>query len=134
MRRPLGTIVLGLSACGYPLTQIVMRCPGRAGAGIVEAVCAGLTIRDGALIVAGAPRRLRRAPAALLWLEFGAGLAATVSGLRPLLRPRPADRAAAGADLLERVRRTSVATLFGLHTIRFWIYLRPDQGRRPGAG
>ena len=128
MRR-VGTVVLGLSACGYPLTQVVMRRLGRTGAGVVEAVCVGLTIRDGALIVAGPPRRLRRAPAVLLWLEFGAGIAATISGLEPLLRPRSTEQVAARPGVVERVRRTAVATLFGLHTIRFWVYLRPDEGR-----
>lgn len=132
--RLVGTIVLALSACGYPLTQVVVRRLGRTGAGVVEAVCVGLTIRDAALIVGGTPRRLRRTPAALLWLEFGAAIAAAVAGLHPLLRLRPAGQAAARPGAVERVRRTAVATLFGLHTIRFWIYLRPGQGRRAAAG
>lgn len=133
MRR-VGTIALGLSACGYPLTQVVMRRLGRAGAGVVEAVCLGLTIRDGALVLAGTPSRLRRGPAVLLWLELGAGIAATVAGLSPLFRPRSAGQASDRPEAMERVRRTAVATLFGLHTIRFWIYLRPEQGRRAATG
>jgi hypothetical protein len=30
----------------------------------------------------------------------------------------------------EPARRLAVATLFGVHTARFWIYLQPGQGRR----
>jgi hypothetical protein len=29
---------------------------------------------------------------------------------------------------LEVTRRAAVGTLFGLHTLRFWIYLQPDHG------
>jgi len=130
-----GTIVLGLSACGYPLTQVVIRRLGRAGAGIVETVCVGLVVRDAALIAAGTPRRLRLTPALLLWLELGAGTASAVTGLQPLLRPRSDRRAGrARPSAVEIVRRAAVAALFGLHTIRFWIYLQPDQGRRTAAG
>jgi hypothetical protein len=70
MRRPVGTIVLGLSACGYPLTQAVTRRWGARGQVLVEAVCAGLVVRDTAMIAAGVPRRLRPVPALLLWLEL----------------------------------------------------------------
>jgi hypothetical protein len=97
---------------------------------VVEAVCAGLVIRDAAMIAAGAPRRLRRAPALLLWLELGAGSVATVSGLPGLRGAASADGATSTPPAWETVRRVAVAALFGLHTIRFQIYLRPDQGRR----
>ena len=125
MRPTLGTIALGLSACGYPLTQVLIRRWGLAGAAVAEAACTGLALRDGALLASGVTRSLRRAPAVLLGLEFAAALAAAAAGSRPLLRVgqlRP--------DPLEITRRAAVATLFGLHTIRFWIYLQPDQGRR----
>jgi hypothetical protein len=133
MRRPLGTIVLVLSASGYPLTQAAIRRWGVQGQVLVETVCAGLVIRDAAMIAAGAPRRLRRVPALLLWLELGAGAVATVSGLQTLSGASSADRSSVRQRTCESVRRAAVAILFSLHTIRFEIYLRPDRGRRAPA-
>ena len=70
MKRTTGSIVLGLSACGYPLTQLVIRRWGARGAAAAECVCAGLAIRDGSMVAGGVPGRLRRFPAALLRLEL----------------------------------------------------------------
>jgi hypothetical protein len=50
MRRTAGIAVLGLSACGYPLTQCAVRRWGVRGAAVAEAVCAGLAIRDAPLL------------------------------------------------------------------------------------
>jgi hypothetical protein len=131
MRRQIGGILLGLSLCGYPLTQFVIRRCGRRGALAVEAVTMGLVLRDATMVASGVPRRLRRVPALLLWLELGAGVAATAAGLGPVLR-RASDEPLPAADHpLEVARRTAVGALFALHTVRFWIYLRPDRGRRP---
>ena len=131
MKRAIGSIVLGLSACGYPLTQLVVRRWGVRGAAVAECVCAGLAIRDASMVAGGVPGRLRRLPARLLRLELAVGVVASLAGLYPLLSARPADRpAAAGACTAETVRRAAVATLFAVHTIRFGIYLRPDRGRR----
>lgn len=132
MKRVTGAIVLGLSACGYPLTQLAVRRWGVRGAAMAECVCAGLAIRDASMVAGGVPGRLRRVPAALLFLELGAGVAASLAGLPPLLSARSADRtASARACAADRPRRAAVAVLFAIHTIRFAIYLRPDQGRRP---
>ena len=131
MKRSVGTVLLGLSACGYPLTQFVVRRWGRPGAAVVESVCVGLAIRDASMIAAGVPKRLRTIPAALLFLELAAAVVATAAGGSPLLRSSsgqqatPPTRGNAG-----NVERAAVATLFALHTVRFGIYLRPDQGRR----
>jgi hypothetical protein len=136
MRRTAGAIVLGLSACGYPLTQLAVHRGGKRGAAVAEAVCAGLVIRDASMVASGVPGRLRPVPAALLRLELAAGIAASLAGLRPLVSTRPlAQPSPAGAGTADAVRRAAVATLFTLHTIRFGIYLRPDQGRlvRPGV-
>jgi hypothetical protein len=131
MKRTIGAIVLGLSACGYPLTQLVVRRWGARGAAVAESVCVGLAIRDAAMVASGVPGRLRRVPAALLYLELGAAVLASLAGLRPLPSAGSAGRVApARANRADRVRRAAVATLFVLHTIRFGIYLRPDQGRR----
>jgi len=135
VRRVPGRIVLGLSACGYPLTQLAVRRCGMRGAAVAEAVCAGLAIRDASMIAAGVPGRLRAVPAALLRLELAAGIVASVAGLRPLLGTPPAVPASwPAADAADAVRRAAVATLFAVHTIRFGIYLRPGQGRRPATG
>jgi hypothetical protein len=72
----------------------------------------------------------------LLWLELAAAAAATILGLRSALDDAAAAAAGDGAarpDALEAARRAAVGTLFGLHTVRFRIYLRPDQGRRSPA-
>ena len=66
MKRAIGSVVLGLSACGYPLTQVVVRRWGVRGAAVAESVCAGLAIRDASMVASGVPGRLRRVPAALL--------------------------------------------------------------------
>jgi len=131
MKRAIGAAVLGLSACGYPLTQFAVRRCGVRGAAVAECACAGLAIRDTAMIASGVPRRLRAVPAALLRLELAAGVAAALAGLSPLLDARSADRPApATATAADTVRRAAVATLFAVHTVRFAIYLSPDQGRR----
>jgi hypothetical protein len=136
-RRAAALTVLGLSACGYPLTQLVARRWGRPGAVVAESVCAGLAIRDAAMVAGGAPGRLRPVPAALLLLELAVGIVASLAGLPPLLDARRPGRPAPGRCSADTVRRAAVATLFALHTIGFGIYLSPDQGRRgvrPAAG
>jgi hypothetical protein len=106
MKRAIGAAVLGLSACGYPLTQFAVRRWGVRGAAVAECACAGLAIRDTAMIASGVPRRLRAVPAALLRLELAAGVAAALAGLSPLLDARSADRSApATATAADTVRR-----------------------------
>ncbi len=131
VKRAIGSIVLGLSACGYPLTQLVIRRWGVRGAAVAECVCAGLAIRDASMVASGVPGRLRRCPAALLRLELAVGVVGSLAGLHPLLSARSAGRpAAARPCAAETVRQAAVAMLFAVHTIRFGIYLRPDRGRR----
>jgi hypothetical protein len=131
MRRAVGNAVLGLSACGYPLTQLAVRRWGVRGAALAEAVYAGLAIRDASMVAGGALSRLRAIPAVLLHLELAAAVVASLAGIRPLLNAQPAGQASpARADTADMVRRAAVATLFTLHTMRFRIYLRPGQGRR----
>jgi hypothetical protein len=131
MRRSFGLCLLGLSAAGYPLTRVALRRGGRPGAIVVEAVSAGLAVRDAAMIAGGAPDRLRPIPAILLRLELAAGIVASVAGVSPLRRRARGSRPRSpGEGLIEGVRRTALMALFALHTIRFGIYLQPDQGRR----
>jgi len=126
-----GKAVLGLSGAGYPITQVVIRRFGRPGAAVVQVACLGLLARDAVMMAHGAPKVLRPGPAALLWLECAAAAVAAASNLRLVADGNPAERAAArSCGPAEAVRRLAIATLFGLHTVRFWIYLRPGQGRR----
>lgn len=133
MKRAISAIAVGLSACGYPLTEMAVRRWGVRGAAVAESVCAGLVIRDASLVAGGVPGGLRRVPAALLFAELGAGAVASLAGLLTLLSGQPADRAAAARPgTADGVRRAAVAALFAIHTVRFGIYLRPDHGRRAG--
>jgi hypothetical protein len=135
MKRTTGAVVLGLSACGYPLTQLVIRRWGVRGAVVAECVCAGLAVRDAAMVASGVPGRLRAVPAALLRLELAAGAVASLAGLRLLVRGQPADQiTSASTCAADTTRNAAMAALFALHTIRFGIYLRPDQGRRAVPG
>ena len=130
MNPRLGKIVLGLSAAGYPLTELAIRRLGRRGAVITEVACCGLAVRDAAMVMAGVPTRLRRGPAILLWMELAAAVAASGLGLKSALDDDTRTCARADAGPAEMARRVAVGALFGLHTVRFRIYLRPDQGRR----
>lgn len=104
------------SACGYPLIQLVVRRWGVRGAAVAEAVCAGLAVRDAAMVAAGVPGRLQAVPAALLRLELAAAMVASLAGLGELGGARsPGQGSAARADA---VRRAATATLFAVHTIR----------------
>ncbi len=131
-RSMVGGAVLIASGMGFPLTQLALQRFGRRGALLVDGVCAGLLLRDVGLIANGAPRRLRRTPAVLLWLETIAAAVAMLVGVPPILDERRRRRALDPRPTtpLEIVRRVSVGALFGFHTWRFRIYLRPDQGRR----
>src|SRR5271165_1742860 len=118
-----GKSVLGLSAMGYPLTQLAIRRLGRRGAVVIEMACAGLALRDAAMIAAGVPARLRRGPAILLWLELGAAVAGAGLGLNLLIDEGASIRASSQPGPAEMARRIAVGMMFGLHTLRFWIYL-----------
>jgi hypothetical protein len=130
MNRAAGAVLLGLSACGYPLTQLAVRRWGVRGVAVAESVCAGLAVRDASMVASGVPGRLRPVPAALLRLELAAGVLAVLAGLPLLLNMRrTSQQPPAWAGM---AWRAATATLFAVHTVRFGIYLRPDQGRRQG--
>ncbi len=129
MRCSIGAVVLGLSACGYPLTQLAVRHGGMRGAAVAELACAGLAIRDASMVASGVPGRLEAIPAALLRLEAAVGVLASLAGLHPLLSGRQDGRTASpSAGAADNLRRVAVAALFALHTVRFAIYLSPGQG------
>jgi hypothetical protein len=126
-----GKVVLVLSAAGYPISQYAIRRSGVPGAAVVELACVGLLARDGSMLAQGTSRMLRRGPAALLWLECATAAVAAASNIRLLADPNPAERVTGRPySAAEWTRRLATATLFGLHTARFWIYLQPGHGRR----
>lgn len=122
LKRGLGATVLIASLCGYPLTQMAVRRWGKRGAALSEAVCAGLFLRDAAMVASGTTGRIRKGPATLLWMELGVAAVASIAGVWRLFGY---ERSA-----VETTRRVAVGALFGLHTMRFWIYLQPGGGRR----
>jgi hypothetical protein len=130
MKRGVGWLMLGASAAGAPVTDLVLRRGGRRGALLAETVCAGLALRDLAMVVGGTPRRLPRIPAALLVLELAAATVATTVGLRPVLARRGAE------DVLSprarATQRLATDVLFALHTVRLHIYLGSDTARSRG--
>ncbi len=127
----IGRAVLVVSGMGFPLSQLAIRRFGRRGAILVEAVSVGLMARDAALLAMGASHRLRRGPARLLWLETAAAAAAALTGLGLMLDEEARQAAVAARPApLEALRRAALGTLFGLHTLRFRIYLSPDHGLR----
>jgi len=131
MRRSIGSVLLGLSACGYPLTQLAVRHGGMRGAAVAELACGGLAIRDASMVASGVPDRMEEIPAALLHLEAAVGVLASIAGLHPLLSARRDGRTASPrARAADNLRRAAVAASFALHTVRFAIYLSPGQGRR----
>ena len=127
VRRTIGCAVLTASAAGFPLTEFVIRRGGTKGAVLAEGVCLGLAVRDMAMIAEGVPSRLRRVPAFLLCLELGAAVLAAAATV-PLLRKKQSDTG--GRTRVELLRQVATASLFGLHTIRFGIFMTADQGRR----
>ena len=128
MRREIGWLAIGASAVGFPLTEVVLQRGGKRGAVVVESVCVGLAFRDASMVAGGSPKRLQRIPAWLLYLELAAAVVASLAASRSLLIERPET---SKPDVVEIVRRGAVCALFCLHTVRFHIYLSPDQGRRP---
>ncbi len=131
----LARAVLVLSGMGFPITQVTIARLGRRGAALVAGVTAGLLVRDATLIVTGTPGRLQPGAARLLWAETAVAAAATGAGLLLLRDPEVAAARKRGWDVptQELFRRFAVGALFGLHTVRFQIYLAPGSGRRvPG--
>ncbi|HYO44851.1 MAG TPA: hypothetical protein VES19_16760 [Candidatus Limnocylindrales bacterium] len=128
----LGSVVLALSGSGYPLTQLAIARLGRLGACVAAGVTGALLARDVALIATGTPGRLGPVPARLLWAETAAAAAATAAGIALLRDPGVAAARVRGWNVppAELFRRLALGTLFGLHTVRFRVYLSPGSGGR----
>jgi len=63
-------------------------------------------------------------------MELTAAVAASGLGLQSAIDDESCKRARGDPRPPEIARRFAVGALFGLHTVRFWIYLQPDQGRK----
>lgn len=124
--RPAGLPFLVISGLGFPLSQMAIRRLGRSGAAVVVGVTTALLFRDAYLVSSGAPRGLRPVPAALLYLELGTALMASVLGLLALTSRGLAETTVQAPGVLEVARRVALGTLFGLHTWRFAIYVGMD--------
>ena len=131
-----GQIILGLSGAGFPLTQLAIARFGRRGALAVEAVVGGLLVRDIALIAGGAPRRLLPWPESLLLAETALATVSLAAGALLLADPEVAAARERGWHVPKRelIRRIGIGALFGIHTLRYRIYLSPGSGRRSGTG
>jgi hypothetical protein len=115
---------------GFPLTQLAIARLGRWGAVLAECASVALLVRAAALIAGGAPRELRPALSALLYVELVVAAIASLTGLR-LLRGDAHQMATEREtkDPLEIARRASMGTLFGIHTSRLWAYMRSDRSQ-----
>ena len=135
MNRALGSVILGLSGAGFPLTQAAIRRFGHRGAVLTVGVTGALLARDVALIAGGAPKQLPPGPRALLLAE--AATAGLASGVGIMLLRDPEVRAARqpgwNVSRQELVRRIAIGALFGLLTMRVRVSLAPGSGLRPGA-
>lgn len=132
MNRALGEIVLAASGLGFPVTQVAIARLGRPGAIAVQAVTVGLLVRDAVLVATGTVGRLERGPAALLLAETAVASVATVANasLGTVAGRAVATTSGWHVGKRELIRRAAVGALFGIHTMRFRIYLAPGSGLR----
>jgi hypothetical protein len=116
-------VVVGM---GFPLSQVVIRTFGRAGAGLVEGIAAAVLARDAALLAGGAAKRMERAPLGLLVTETAAAGVAVVAGLRLLQGPDPRARTVARRTTpAEAVRRAALGAMFGMESWRLRMQRHP---------
>ncbi|HEY5629688.1 MAG TPA: hypothetical protein VIR16_09275 [Candidatus Limnocylindrales bacterium] len=122
MRPNAGHLALVLLGMGFPLSQVVLRRFGKAGAVAVEAVSVGVLARDVRLVATGGPRTMRRAPAVLLWLETSAAAAASLLGLGLIASAEARLRALAPRPVgIEIARRIALGAMFGMGSWRLRI-------------
>jgi hypothetical protein len=135
VKSKVGFLGLGLIGMGFPLTQVVIRRFGMAGAVAVETVSVGLLACDLRLVVTGAPRTIRRGAAVLLWLETSAAALASVLGLRLIVDAeahlRALDQRPVGPEV---ARRFALGAMFGICTMRLRGNLKGGGGGGGGGG
>jgi hypothetical protein len=123
--------LLAAGTIGAPVTQFAIKHMGRTGAIVGAAGCGALLVRDAFLFASGTTHELKRGPAGLLDFEVVIGAVALGLTIRLILDDKALKVAMGGGrSTPDIVRRLTTAAMYGIHTARYTIYLRPDQGRR----
>ena len=108
---------------------------GRRGGRAVLGGVAVLLSRDLAMVLGGAPDRLRAVPRVLLYLELASAGIATPLGVAAWLGPKERARRARLGQLTSAGAASGASALtFLLHTARQAIYLTPSRGLRESPG
>jgi hypothetical protein len=141
-----GWVLFAGSAAAVVLMGIVLPRFGRLGCALQKVSTGILFGRALQFAASGAPRRLRRAPRVLLFVELVIDGVATFAGCRASIRRLVAGRSAAASqetpagqkgaqqESMVGTRRapdvTTIAAVasFALHTLRMAIYLSPTRG------
>jgi hypothetical protein len=102
------------------------------------AVLAGVTVllsRDAAMVLGGAPARLKDVPRVLLFLELASAGVATLVGAAAWLGPREWARSAHPGQITVTGAASGASALtFLVHAARQAIYLTPSRGLREPSG
>jgi hypothetical protein len=140
-----GRLLLGVSAMGLPLTLVATRRMGRLGRLCAEVGYGILLARAVIMVAGGAPRRMKRLTALLLYLELLADANGFIAGLwawvwspprSPALAATTGESGRGGsisASWPGRVALAAAAPIYLLHTIRLAIYASPGRGLRAGS-
>jgi hypothetical protein len=141
-RNSVGTLLLGLSILGLPVTVVVVRWMGSLGRVCALIGYGILFTRACFMIRSGAPLSMKPLTALLLYAELvadaigcGVGLWAWVFWplrLRFLTRTHATARRRDPPDAswLSRVALAAAGPIYVLHTIRLFIYISPGRGLR----
>jgi hypothetical protein len=127
-------VLLGAAAAGALGAPAAPRRFGRPGRLAVIAGVTLLAVRDSAMVLGGAPGRLRPVPRSLLYLELACAVSAALLGAAAW--PRASQPAAQRADRprrgcaasLESAASTASALTLAVHAVRQAIYVTPGQG------
>jgi hypothetical protein len=128
-------VLLGAATAGTLGAPAAPRRFGRPGRLAVIAGVMLLAVRDAAMVLGGAPGRLKPVPRGLLYLELACAVSAALLGAAAGLRAsEPAAQSAnrprrSCAVSLDSAASTASALTFGVHAVRQAIYVMPGQGR-----
>jgi hypothetical protein len=135
-RRSGSAIGLLAAALGGVVAAIVLpeRFDRRGGLAVLGGVTVLLS-RDAAMVLGGAPDRLRGVPRVLLYLELASAAIATLLDVAAWLGPRQRARPARYGQLTATGAASGASALtFLVHAARQAIYMTPSRGLRESAG
>jgi len=135
-RRSGSAIGLLVAALGGVVAAIVLpqRFDRHGGLAVLGGV-AVLLSRDAAMVLGGAPQRLRAVPQVLLYLELTSAGIAALLGAAACLGPREWARSAPLGQLTVTGAASGASALtFLVHAARQAIYLTPSRGLREPPG